>query len=151
MVGTCRSHLIQPPNVPRVQPALIINGLLGLLITVQVAHEHMTTIETDLKEEKCTLLKIYLEAALLISNLDFMCVSTVCAMRVVCTHVQCESLKYCVRARVQYLHIHCECYACTCSSTRMCMFEYSSGTHVRLICAFKLLMSGTVHVILHQS
>ena len=28
--------------------------------------------------------------------------------------------------------------------TCMCMFEYSSGTRVRLTCAFKLLVSGTV-------
>ena len=39
---------IDSPNVPRVQPSLIINGLLSLLLVVQVAHEHVTTICTDL-------------------------------------------------------------------------------------------------------
>ena len=39
---------IDSPNVPRVQPSHIINGLLCLLLIVQVAHEHMTTICTDL-------------------------------------------------------------------------------------------------------
>ena len=39
---------INSPNVPRVQPSLIINGLLTLLLIVQVTHKHMTTIHTDL-------------------------------------------------------------------------------------------------------
>ena len=46
------SHLVHLPNVPRVQPALIINGLLGLLLLVQVAHEHMATIEKDLRKNR---------------------------------------------------------------------------------------------------
>ena len=39
---------INSPNVPRVQPSLIINGLLTLLLIVQVTHKHMTTIHADL-------------------------------------------------------------------------------------------------------
>ena len=39
---------INSPNVPRVQPSIVINGLLTLLLIVQVTHKHMTTIHTDL-------------------------------------------------------------------------------------------------------
>ena len=41
-------NLIDPADVSRVQPSLIINGLLGLLLIVQIAHEHMTTVEAHL-------------------------------------------------------------------------------------------------------
>ena len=43
-----KAVFIESPNVARVQPSLIINGLLSLLLIVQVAHEHMTTKVTHL-------------------------------------------------------------------------------------------------------
>ena len=48
---------INPPNVPRVQPSLIINGLLSLLLIVQVAHKDMTTVHTDLQRTNSTAMK----------------------------------------------------------------------------------------------
>ena len=42
--------IVDLPNVARVQPSLIINGLFSLLLVVQVAHEHVTTIHTNLQK-----------------------------------------------------------------------------------------------------
>ena len=44
------------PNVSRVQPSLIINGLLCLLFIVEVAHEDMAAIETNLDEDGAKLI-----------------------------------------------------------------------------------------------
>ena len=46
-----KTIFIDSPNVPRVQPSIIINSLLCLLLIVQVPHEHMTAIHTDLYED----------------------------------------------------------------------------------------------------
>ena len=43
-------YLINLPDVSRVQPSLIINGFLGLLLIVQIPHEYMTTKVADLSE-----------------------------------------------------------------------------------------------------
>lgn len=40
--------LVHLPYVPRMEPTIIIDGLLGFLFIVEVAHKHMTAIITDL-------------------------------------------------------------------------------------------------------
>ena len=44
------------PDVSRVQPSLIINGLLCLLFIVEVAHEDMAAIEANLDEDRVKLI-----------------------------------------------------------------------------------------------
>lgn len=48
---SCDVHevvLIEPSQVSRAQPAVLVKSLLGFVRHVQVAHEHVPTPETDL-------------------------------------------------------------------------------------------------------